>query len=252
MRIKVTFTFEGKLTVPIYHQVLIHGLIYNSIQDKEYREHLHNVGFAHGKRQFRMFCYSKLSGAHELTEDKIVFRPPVSFILSAYDEKLIQEFVTFLFTQENATIGAKKVKIKSIEQIDEKISERMWIQFITPVTMYSTVFINGKRKTYFYSPTEREFSELIEANARKKYQAVYENLPENLTLQISPKNKKGLKQKTVRFKDTLIKGWVGDFILEGSKELLQIVYDVGLGSKCSNGNGLFKIIRHLERGEITC
>ncbi|GAV10838.1 CRISPR-associated endoribonuclease Cas6 [Paenibacillus sp. NAIST15-1] len=38
MRIKITLTFDGKLTVPINHQEWLHGLIYHSIRDDEYRE----------------------------------------------------------------------------------------------------------------------------------------------------------------------------------------------------------------------
>lgn len=249
MRIKITLAFDGKLAVPVNHQEWLHGLIYHSIRDHEYQDFLHNTGFQQGKRQFRMFTFSKLSGPNRLDKAShtLEFRPPhVSFIFSAYDKKLVQEMVSSLLIRDDLRLGSQLVRVGSVEQIHDTVSEKMVIRFITPVTMYSTFLLNNKKKTYYYTPWEEEFSPLIQANALKKYEAIYGQVQSsNKTLSLSPLDRERIKPGTSRFKSTVIKGWSGDFVLEGDLELIQLTYDAGLGAKNSNGYGLYEIIRHL-------
>ncbi|MFW5437300.1 CRISPR-associated endoribonuclease Cas6 [Paenibacillus apiarius] len=252
MRIKITLTFDGKLIVPINHQEWLHGLIYHSIRDDGYRDFLHNTGYQQGKRQFRMFTFSKLNGSHRLDRNSrtLEFSPPhVSFIFSAYDKKLVQELVSSLLIRDDLRLGSHLVKVGSVEQIHDTVSEKMVIHFLTPVTMYSTFLLHDKKKTYFYSPWEEEFSPLIKANALKKYEALYGEVPaSDMTISLSPLHRERIKPRTSRFKSTVIKGWTGDFILEGDLELIRLTYDVGLGGKNSNGHGLYDIVRHLSGG----
>lgn len=38
---------------------------------------------------------------------------------------------------------------------------------------------------------------------------------------------------------------MGEFVMEGDLDLIQLTYDVGLGAKNSNGHGLLEIEGHL-------
>lgn len=195
-----------------------------------------------------MFTYTKLYGPYRMdkTSQTLEFLTPhVSLVFSAYDKKLVQELVSTLMLKDNLQLGKHRVQVESIEQIHETLSEKMHIRFLTPVTMYSTFMLNNKRKTYYYSPREEEFSPLIQANALKKYEAIYGKASEKKRLVITPLHKEQLRSKTTHFKSTVIRGWMGDFMLEGDIELIQLTYNVGLGGKNSNGHGLYEIVRHL-------
>lgn len=249
MRIRITLSFDEKLTVPINHQEWLHGLIYHSIRDDGYRDFLHNTGYQQGKRQFRMFTFSRLNGSYRLDKNShtLEFTPPhVSFIFSASDKKLVQELVSSLLIREDLRLGANQVKVGSVEQIHTNVSEKMVVRFLTPITMYSTFLLHNKKKTYFYSPWEEEFNPLIQANALKKYEALHGDVLEgdSRRLCLTPLHRERIISKTTKFKSTLIKGWMGDFILEGNLDLIQLTYDVGLGAKNSNGHGLYEVVRH--------
>ncbi len=246
LRAKITFHFQGQLIVPIHHFELLHGLIYSSIRNEQYRDQLHNQGYSFGNRSFKGFCFSRLEGKSTIAEGKISFRSPVSFVFSTCSAQLMRELISTLFTKDHVMIGHQRVQVASVEQIEERISGEMKIRFLTPVTMYSTYMHHNKRKTYYYSPVESEFGELIAANARKKYEAIYGIPADDRTLTLTPIDKRLLKQVTFTFKKTIIKGWLGDFILQGNPELLKLVHDVGLGAKSSNGAGLFTVLGHFE------
>ncbi|WP_010498418.1 CRISPR-associated endoribonuclease Cas6 [Paenibacillus elgii] len=245
MRLRIKFQFKEKLNVPVHHQELLHGLIYHCIGDDEFRDRLHNYGFPYEKRQFRMFCFSKLMGVHQFENGRIIFSSPVSFLFSSFHDRLVSELATTLFAKKELYIGHNRVTMAGIEVVDEKPSSVMHVRMITPVTMYSTLIENNRKKTYYYSPSEDKFSELIANNARKKYEAIYGNPAPESSLELVPLDLQKLRPKTVLFKGTIIKGWMGDFRLTGHPELLRIVHDVGIGAKCSNGMGLFTVVRDL-------
>jgi CRISPR-associated endoribonuclease Cas6 len=196
-----------------------------------------------------MFTFSRLNGSYRLDKNShtLEFTPPnVSFIFSASDKKLVQELVSSLLIREDLRLGTNQVKVGSIEQIHNSVSEKMVIRFLTPITMYSTFLLHNKKKTYFYSPWEEEFNPLIQANALKKYEALHgKALEGDRRLCLTPLLRDQIRPKTTKFKSTLIKGWTGDFLLEGNLDLIQLTYDVGLGAKNSNGHGLYEIVRHL-------
>ena len=62
-------------------------------------------------------------------------------------------------------------------------------------------------------------------------------------------NVNGIKIKPINARKTVVKFYekniessIGEFLLEGSPELLQLLYDCGIGSKRSSGFGLFEVI----------
>ncbi|MCP3776434.1 CRISPR-associated endoribonuclease Cas6 [Paenibacillus sp. MZ04-78.2] len=184
-------------------------------------------------------------GAHLFENGRIVFTSPVSFLFSSSHDRLVSELATTLFAKKELYLGQNRVTMAGIEVVDEKISTDMHIRMITPVTMYSTLIENNRKKTYYYSPAEEKFSELIANNVRKKYEAIYGNPAPETSLELTPLDSRSLRPKTVLFKGTIIKGWMGDFRLTGHPELLRIVHQVGIGAKCSNGMGLFTVVREL-------
>ncbi len=230
--------------MPLHHETLLNGLVYNSIRDSAYRDQLHNKGVTFEKRQFRMFCYSRLQGSYKIQNKQMVFTSPVSFLFSAHDEKLLLELTSSMFTRDVIMIGSKTVKLHSIQQIDQQLSSHVRIRMITPVTAYSTFMLNNKKKTFYWSPRDEEFGHQVQENAIKKFVALYGQAPADNKLILTPKDPKQLLSRTVIFKHTFIKGWMGDFILQGNEKLIRIVYDVGLSAKNSNGLGLFEVVTY--------
>ena len=119
------------------------------------------------------------------------------------------------------------------------------IRMLSPLTTYTTLYNGkGKKKTYYYSPSEKEFSSLICQNILKKHQALYKNEPSSDEFKITPLSVNSSCQKIINYKGTIIKGWLGTYRLEGNPELLSLAYDTGLGSKNPQDFGMFEIIKN--------
>ncbi|NPA34527.1 MAG: CRISPR-associated endoribonuclease Cas6 [Chlorobi bacterium] len=244
MRIIITFSpLKDSICLPINHQEIIQGLIYQHL-DPGIAEFLHNEGFAYKKRKFKLFTFSRLMGKVRRKGNTFTFQGNIKLVVSSIHLPTVKSLATNLIKQEEIQIGTNKVQIKSIEvEKEPAFNKEVIIRMLSPVTVYSTLSSpGGKKKTYFYNPYEREFEELIAQNIIHKFLAYYGIHPQEQTIAIEPLNVSIKNQKLIKYKATIIKGWMGKYKLSGSPELLKIAYYTGIGSKNSQGFGCFEII----------
>jgi len=107
--------------------------------------------------------------------------------------------------------------------------------------VYSTLQTKeGKKKTYYYSPFESEFTDSLDNNLRKKYVAFFgkEARARKLVLETAGRP----KEKILKYRGTIIKGWMGRFVLNGNKKLLKLGYACGIGAKNSQGFGMVAVL----------
>lgn len=244
MRMVITLEFVDKFFIlPIDYNHIIQSFIYRNISS-ELASFLHERGYTYGKRSFKLFTFSRLFGEFKLNKENIEFRSPVRLYIASAETRFIQELAETLLKSKNIKLGKQSVEISSIEISPNKnFGREVLIKTLSPITVYSTLHTkDGKKKTYYYFPYEKEFSELIFKNLKKKFKLVYGKEPGRRELLIEPLDRKSISQRIVKYKGTIVKGWMGRFRLKGSPDLISLGYDTGLGSKNSQGFGMFEVI----------
>lgn len=233
----------GGLKLPIHYNHMIQGAIYNSI-DQDLAFFLHNQGYIVENRHFKLFTFSRLNGNYKIQKEEnlIVFFGDVKLIISSPVEEFCHSLVNTLLSRGYIFIGKQKIGIKSVFLKRNKvIEEELIIRALSPVVLYSTLLRpDGSKYTCYFYPEEPDYNRLITENLRKKYQAIHKTeapLGEIKAKAIGRKN-----WAIVKYKNFIIKGYVGKLILSGPKELLQVGVDSGLGSKNSQGFGCVEVI----------
>jgi len=247
---------ENQAVFPLYYNHELQSFIYRHISP-ELADFLHKEGYPLGKRKFKLFTFSRLLGKYHINsrEEKIIFSGSISFYLSSPQEKFIQQFAETLLKSPQVALSRSRNSfvISSVEVFPQPhIQGGVTIRMLSPVTIYSTLFsASGKKKTYYYSPFEKEFSQLIRANILKKYQALYgtpyDEKPNRPHFQISPQKISQNSEKKIKYipssgSYTLIKAWLGTYRIRGDPKLISLAYDSGLGSKNSQGFGMFEVL----------
>ncbi len=271
MRLKLKYITKQKgLLLPLHYNSILQALIYKTFS-KELAASLHDEGFTLNNRHFKLFNFSrilnrgrKVSGDNLKTlkqqvginedfyfiskrnaaiEEALYFENSIEFYFSSPKDILIEDIGNKAITTQKGTLLGQDIFIASIEVMPEpKFSNKMNIKMISPMTVYSTMKTKeGRSKTYYYSPYEKEFSKLVQRNAQKKYQLITGNVSSG-TLKITPLYFTEKRNRTVvYFKNTRIEGWTGVFVLEGDVNLIKVTYEAGLGSKNPEGFGMWKI-----------
>lgn len=117
--------------------------------------------------------------------------------------------------------------------------DELIVKTVTPIVVYSTD--STTKYTVYYSPEDIEFYEEIQNNAYRKYQAYYGVEPDSY-VEIKEASDMTAKKLVTKYQGSYIEAWYGNFILFGKRKYLDFLYQTGLGSKNSQGFGMFNII----------
>jgi len=235
--------------IPIHYNYLIQAAIYAALPE-DMATRLHDEGFAAGKRNFKMFAFSRLMGRFILDKfvGTITFPEDVSLVITSPDMGFFLSLVNNLLTKNHVRLGQSSLCINEV-RFDEQLveDEALTVYTLSPVVAYSTLLKpEGGKYTCYYQPGEGEFDRLVAANLIKKYEAFHGRKPPAGEVRVRPLNRPRLHVTT--YKGTVVKGYTGRLKLSGPRELLQIALDAGLGGKGSQGYGCVEKVVRRENG----
>ncbi|MEM2587149.1 MAG: CRISPR-associated endoribonuclease Cas6 [Candidatus Bathyarchaeia archaeon] len=211
----------------------------------DFSKFLHEAGFTVGKRSFKLFTFSRLLGRYVVNGAEIVFKPPMRLCISSPVERFVMEAVNGFLSNGKVYLYGEELKVTALELPERpQINDKILCRTLSPITVYSTLIMgDGRKKTYYYSPFEDEFSDIISKNLVKKIQALTGKELKGY-VSIKPHQGSRPREHIHVFKGTVIKSWSGTYEIQGSPELITMGYEAGIGSKNSQGFGMIEVIKH--------
>ena len=236
---------EGSMTLPLHYNSEVQGLIYRNL-DRALSDRVHDEGFPLGKRRFRLFTFSRLLGRYRIDGERIEFSGPVRVHVGSVHEQLLASLVEHLLLESKVFLGKEPCEVVSIEvEPLPEISPPMRVRTLSPITVYSTLTTaDGRKKTYYYSPFEREWEEQLLANLRRKARALGWDKVRLEGLEgahIRPVRVGKRDERVMKYRETVIKAWTGIYELDLPEPFFLLAYDAGLGSKNPQGFGMVEL-----------
>ena len=243
MRLKIILFNEKNFEFTIHYNHSLQSLIYNNLSSP-FGKRLHQQGFSYEKRTFKLFTFSRLFGDIQIYREtsQIKIGKKIYFYVSSPLKDFIQNLTENLLKKSEIKLGNHPLTIESIEILPKPaIKSPLTIKMLSPVTVRSTLTTpDGKKKSYFYNPKEKEFQKLIKENLKKKYSVLTGEKVKDFPFSIKSSGR--TKEVIGKFKGIIVKGYIGKFVLQGDLFFLEIAYDCGIGEKNSGGFGCFEII----------
>jgi len=255
LRLVIKFEPEtGYLKLPVNYNHILQGFILKTLK-KGLAEWVHDKGYSYGKRRFKLYTFSRLF-AEEKRYDPgtrtIIFRGEIVFKLSSVDVEILENFAAHLVKEGRIVLNRTPCIFKSIEvERPLEVNGPVRVKALSPITVYRTLYTSsGSKKTYYYSPFEKEFEELIMDNLRRKARAYYgdRKIPE-LEGYIKPVRVTKRHEIITSFKGTIIKAWSGIYELHLPEPWFMLAYNAGLGTKNSLGFGMIDVVRERKSEE---
>lgn len=235
MRVRIVLNLKDKRVSVNYHS-LLQGVIYSSLFNNEQIKDVHDNGYKLGKRKFKLFTFSELYGEAEYLKSskELLFKEKGYFDFTSHKDDLVIELVSYLIQNKSIILGTEKIDIISYSILDDSVSNEKEETYHTtsPITTYITC--EGK-KTYYYSPDEKEFSESIINNLSQKYYLIYEeNMPDISIIEI-----KNVKMKMVKYRKIFSIAYHCDIKFNNlTPKVKRVILTCGLGAKNSSGFGM--------------
>lgn len=239
MQLTIQHNVGRELTLPINYQHILQSIIFRHLQQvPEYSAFLHNKGFGMEKRKFKLFTFGPIDGNYRIRGREITFLDTVSWeVRSAepYFLKLLQESVrmnglTYGF-QEYAEVETT-LEDKAVE------TDAVKIRMLSPICVYATDRESGK--TEYFSPELEEFAVRVNDSFRRKYRA-YSGVEADSDIELLPLQIDARDKCVTKYKGFYITAWKGRYVLRGERKYLDFLYQTGLGSKNSQGFGMFEL-----------
>lgn len=247
MRLRISLRTEnGSLQVPVQYNHLLQGLIYANL-DRALSEWLHEKGHAYGERRFKLFTFSRLFGERGAKNGRVEFCGPVHFYLSSVDSEVLGSFAEHLLTKPAVRLGSARCRVTEVgvepePRIDP--AKPVIVKALSPITAYSTLQTpDGKKKTYYYAPQEKEWGESLVSNIARKAKALEWSADVDEDLKgayVKPRKVGKTDQQILNFKGFWIKGWTGLYEVKLPEPYFRLAYDAGFGAKNSQGFGMVK------------
>jgi CRISPR-associated endoribonuclease Cas6 len=230
---------EKELRLPLSYHYIVQSAIYHCLgQEGNYSSFLHDRGYAAEKRNYKMFTFGLLRGKYTIEQKQIVFRDTVILEVRSVEAPLIKQMASFV-RQNGITYLGENYRNLTIQVSDDTVEgTELAAQMRSPICVYSTD--REHKKTYYYSPEDVEFADMVNQSFIRKYHAYYGVEPDS-GIHIEPLRVTKRDESVTRYKGFYITAWNGTYLLEGKRKYLDFLYQTGLGSKTSQGFGMFEV-----------
>jgi CRISPR-associated endoribonuclease Cas6 len=240
MQLVITQNLEKELRLPLGYHHIVQSAIYRCMgNEDEYGTFLHDKGYSAENRNFKMFTFGMLRGKYSIEGKQIVFRDIVTLEVRSAENMVIERVAAYV-EKNGITYLGENYRDLSVKVSDYTVeSSEVTLHMQSPICVYST---NPElKKTYFYSPDDAEFVEMVNASFKRKYQAYYGIEPDS-DICITPLRVTSKDRTLTKYKGFYITAWNGIYFLEGKRKYLDFLYQTGLGSKTSQGFGMFDVL----------
>lgn len=237
MQLKIYIDLKGeKLTLPINYNHILQGIIYTSLSnDSKYKNKLHNEGI-NNLSNYKLFTFGPLCGKHFIENKQITFTEKIFWEIRSVDDYFI--FLLHEYFKTNGVMfGNRKIMPKLNVENKIIVEDSISIKMKSPICVIKK---NEDNKTIYLSPRDLSFEESVNNNFRKKYFAYY-NVEPSSDIEIVSTELSHSDKVVTTLKGIYIVGWKGKYILNGSTDYLTFLYNSGIGTKNSQGFGLFEI-----------
>ncbi|MFL6215831.1 MAG: CRISPR-associated endoribonuclease Cas6 [Blastocatellia bacterium] len=253
MRVKLTLqAVTRNAALPLNYNHALAGLIYRTIGNasESFAARLHDEGFEADRRHFKLFTFSRLFvKRRRVIGDRLLLESPeVSLQVSSPVGEFIEHFVSGLFQSERFHITGTEFTLAEAETIaPPEFSGRMSFRALAPITES----VRDEQNRVRYLNLDDDWSGVIERNLARKYEALYGHAPVYGGLHwewdkayIAEAGKRNRRPSVLIeiSEGTKVRGWLAPFTIEGSKELIELGYEAGFGSRNSMGFGMAETI----------
>lgn len=229
-----------EITLPVNYNSMLQGVIYNLLSyNEELSSSIHDDGEEYDNKKYKLFTFSRINGKAYYEDKKLTYKGNISFeIRSAYDE-MIDEIEKSINNSPFVLFNKKILKVINIKVSNHKIYENsIDIKMITPLSIHKT---DENDNTVYLRYDDEEFSKRVLENSLRKY-ASYTSENNDVYLSIKPIEVENKDKTVTTFKGTYVTAYSGIYHLEGSIDLINFLYYVGIGDRNSQGFGMFKLI----------
>jgi CRISPR-associated endoribonuclease Cas6 len=262
MRFKLNLqSIHKQAILPFNYQYPLSSAIYKIIQsaDAEFAAFLHNTGYGHGHKSFKLFTFSDIRTPFVKNGDRMQLQTgDAELIVCFYIPQAAENFIRGLFLDQQLQIADHKSRttflISQVESMHVPYNSKTQKQVLQPLSPLVVGKKNNRGHYDYRSPEDEDFRDCLLHNWLEKYAAIG-NADEDALQELKQKIKIDLRffphppqQRLITIKggtdaETKIRGYT-KFRMEvvAPEEMLELAMGAGLGLYNAQGMGCVGVV----------
>ena len=233
--LKITLLAKQAVCLPLAYQYLVQSALYADW--RPVYPDLHGTGYMDGGRHFRLFTFGPLTGNSHVEDKSIIFQGLVHLEVRSPVAELPEVLADALIKRGTIRIGRYHLPVVALEAADALLfRSAAAIDMLSPLTLHETL---PDGHTRYYSPAEDTFPLLLARNLESKLRAAELPSPSHLGFGLIGTTP---KKRVTTVKGIYVTGYMGRFHLETDPRTMAFLYYAGLGTKNSQGFGMFSML----------
>lgn len=246
MKIKVNLTTESPVNLNKDYRRNFISLIKRVFSKTEVENKLLN------KKEYKPYVFSVWLGKDfEIDDKKIQTSNLLSFIFSSGDPVIITNFYNGILTLKGQNVSISKDVNLTITDINLLPYRRINSNKVLFKTIGVSVLNNPETpkndfKKWYIIPTDdiERFNQCLVQRTNSRYQFITNKAGVHKIKMVLPYDiENPIKETIVKHYEGNVRGFRGTFWLEGNPEILQFIYDYGLGIRTGQGFGMLEIVK---------
>jgi len=243
MRCKIVFKADKPIRLDWNYLPALQRVIYYLIKTvtPEFATFLHDHGFIASKRRFKLFNYSPLFADRVKTSPKgIVFTPPISWIISSPVDEFIDSLLNAMLSRRYITFQRKVLILDQLVRVEQPhFGHTAKFVTLSPVVVSTGELRGDKLYKIFLHPHDPRFNRIVVDNVKNKFESLY---GVRIEQPIDIKFTHVERSKLYTYKGVNIKGWLGELYITAPPNIINFIYNVGVGENNSLGFGCLDYI----------
>ena len=236
MQISLTLQPEKPLCIPLNYNYQLQSALYALLGEVGESVFWHDNGFGDFTK-YKGFCFGKLEGKHVVDREnkKIRFENIVRLEIRSSVFAFMDSFQRAVERHPFLKLYDTRLDVIGASLGNRHLAEKTTVfEAVTPIIVHET-FPDGK--TYFFDPAEEKFYVRICNNLSRKYESIT-GMPADAVC-VRPESE--FRKTVTRYKGFLLTGYTGKIGVKASIQMLEFIYNTGLGEKNSQGFGFVKV-----------
>jgi len=241
MRIKVLLESENDLTFPKDYRRYFMSFLKKAFEKAGFLDEIF------GEKKYRPYVFSVWFGENFKIDEKVRAGNKISFFFSSGDPLVITNFYdgVLKLKDERHKLIKECFEIKEIRLLSYKkiTSNKATFKTMGICVLNNPQGLKKDFKAWYVTPNDdlELFNEILYQRTNDRFRYV---TGKNVThfIKLNLIEGRQLKEVIAKHYNGNVRGFSGTFELEGSPEILQFVYDYGLGVRTGQGFGLIELV----------
>ncbi|MCD6552067.1 CRISPR-associated endoribonuclease Cas6 [Thermotoga sp.] len=177
----------------------------------------------------------------EISGDSIIFESPVFFNFSSSIPQMVGYLYNYIISQTSIVNGSK------VAGVNLPVPKVITSKTVTFKIMGSAVLTRSETERYYVSPEDDDFEEALNYSLQVRlnllkgfFEKFSVKVPDFKPVRVVNKN---LKKVPVKHYGGYIEAFSGTITLDGSPDILNFLYENGMGVRTGQGFGMLKVVK---------